>query len=66
VDEKAGGVTAVKEIQEFEAGRKSGATFTLDPGKYVLICNLVDERNGEKMAHYQKGMHTAFTVTASP
>ncbi|MDO8614662.1 MAG: hypothetical protein Q7T33_02860 [Dehalococcoidia bacterium] len=66
VDEKAGGVTAVKEIQEFEAGRKSGATFTLDPGKYVLICNRVDERDGEKMVHYQKGMRTAFTVTAGP
>jgi len=39
--------------------------FDLAPGKYVLICNIVQtEPDGSKEAHYKVGMRTAFTVTA--
>ena len=42
-----------------------GVSFDLAPGKYVLICNIVQtEPDGSKEAHYKVGMRTAFTVTA--
>ena len=37
----------------------AGVTVQLDPGKSVLLCTLVDE---EGEAHYEKGMHAAFSV----
>jgi uncharacterized cupredoxin-like copper-binding protein len=42
------------EIEQFDAGKTEDGTFTLTAGKYVIICNVP--------AHYQAGMHTAFTV----
>lgn len=63
VDEKAGGVELVKRIQSFETDRTVGATYTLDPGKYVLIDNLVTDTDGTKVSHYQKGMRAPLTVT---
>jgi hypothetical protein len=39
-------------------------SFDLAPGKYVLICNIVQtEPDGSIEAHYKVGMRTAFTVT---
>ena len=40
---------------EVEAGATKSVTLDLEPGKYVLVCNL------EK--HYENGMRAAFTVT---
>jgi len=34
----------------------------LDAGNYVLICNIVEEEDGETVSHYQEGMRTPFTV----
>ena len=43
--------------------RGSGALpIDLPAGHYVLICNLVQEHDGEKHVHYRLGMRTAFTV----
>ena len=47
-------VTSSGEIEQFDAGKTQSGTFTLTSGKYVLICNVP--------AHYQAGMHIAFTV----
>jgi uncharacterized cupredoxin-like copper-binding protein len=44
------------EISETDAGKTVVKTFTLAPGKYVIVCNI------EK--HYGQGMRQAFTVTA--
>lgn len=44
----------VGEIEEFPPGETETATFTLDPGSYVLFCNLP--------GHYELGMHTTLTV----
>ena len=41
---------------EVEAGTTGTVTMDLTPGKYVLICNMVD--------HYKAGMYSAFEVTA--
>ena len=58
VDEEGAGVEAIDEIEEFEAGGSEELTVTLEAGKYVLFCNLVEEGD----VHYQEGMYTAFTV----
>lgn len=51
------------EIPEFAAGKTKTKTFDLEPGTYVLFCNIVDdEADGTKLSHYAQGMHTLFTV----
>jgi uncharacterized cupredoxin-like copper-binding protein len=54
VDENASGLTVVDEVEDIAAGAASDLDVTLDPGHYVLICNV--------SGHYQLGMHTDFTV----
>ncbi len=51
------------EVDEIDGGDKTGRTFDMDAGTYVLISNLVDEENGTKTAQYGRGMYAAFTVT---
>ncbi|MGK2966168.1 MAG: hypothetical protein ACSLFM_11270 [Tepidiformaceae bacterium] len=48
------GLDIIGEIEEFDGGDTESKTFTLAPGRYVLICNIV--------AHYDLGMHTTLTV----
>ena len=62
VDEGADGVNVIGKIAKFDEGKRSSGTFTLEAGKYVLICNLYDEDKGEKVSHYAKGMQVAFTA----
>ncbi len=67
VNEDAEGIEVIDEIEEFEAGGSESLTVTLEPGKYVLICNIgpsSEEEAGhmEHEAHYKEGMHAAFTV----
>jgi uncharacterized cupredoxin-like copper-binding protein len=47
----------IGEIQEFGTGKAETKTFTLEPGHYVLVCN-VD-------GHYQQGMRTNIDVLKS-
>jgi uncharacterized cupredoxin-like copper-binding protein len=48
------------ELAEIKSGSKDRTiTVTLQPGHYVIFCNL----HVEDLVHYQKGMHTDFTVT---
>ncbi|MBI1802025.1 MAG: cupredoxin domain-containing protein [Chloroflexi bacterium] len=53
VDEEAGAAN-VGEIEDIADGASKSETFTLKPGKYVLVCNVVD--------HYKAGMAVAFEV----
>jgi hypothetical protein len=48
------------EIEDIEAGADGEVTANLEAGAYVLLCNIVEEDDGE--SHYAEGMHTAFTV----
>lgn len=57
VDEEGAGITHVDEV-EVEPGQASDLTVNLEPGNYVMICNIND--NNEQ--HYMHGMHRAFTV----
>jgi hypothetical protein len=63
VDEAGEGIEVIGEIEEFAPGESQTGTFDLAAGSYVLICNVVEEEEGEVEAHYHLGMHAAFTVT---
>jgi uncharacterized cupredoxin-like copper-binding protein len=59
VDEEGAGIEAVDELEDIKAGSDNNTlTVTLTAGNYVIFCNVHDE----DLVHYQKGMHTAFTV----
>ena len=48
------------EVAEIKSGSTDRTlTVTLQPGHYVIFCNL----HVEDLVHYQKGMHIDFTVT---
>jgi uncharacterized cupredoxin-like copper-binding protein len=53
-------IDVIGEVEQFAPGSKASGVFDLEPGKYVLICNVAGEDGAE--GHYQKGMHAAFTV----
>jgi plastocyanin len=66
VDEEGEGIEVNGEIEEFPSGETRSATFDLDSGSYVLVCNVVGEEGGEHggggEVHYEMGMRAAFTV----
>lgn len=53
----------VGEIEEFPAGQDCTGVFELQPGSYVLLCNIVETENGMTESHFEEGMSTEFTVT---
>ena len=62
VDEEGDGVELIGEIEEFPVGETRTTEFDLEPGSYVLFCNVVVEEEGEVEAHYSEGMRVGFTV----
>jgi uncharacterized cupredoxin-like copper-binding protein len=56
VDEEGAGITFINEVEDVEKGTSKDLTVTLEPGRYVLICNTAENN------HYMRGMHTVFTV----
>ena len=52
VDESA--LNAVDEVEEIAVGSTPELSVNLQPGSYIVICNIV--------GHYQAGMHAGFTV----
>jgi uncharacterized cupredoxin-like copper-binding protein len=62
VDEEGAGVELIGEIEEFDPGNTETATFTLSKGSYVLLCNVVEDEDGETESHYAMGMRHAFEV----
>ena len=55
-------IDLVDEIEPFSAGSDASIALDLEPGAYVLLCNIAEEEGGEIESHYQKGMFAAFTV----
>lgn len=55
-------VDLIGEIEPFSPGSSASTVLELESGSYVLICNVVETVNGEKLSHYLNGMRTAFTV----
>ena len=62
VDEQGEGVELVTEVEDIVVGRSPTVFVSLDAGRYVLICNIVEEEGDETIVHYQQGMRTGFTV----
>jgi uncharacterized cupredoxin-like copper-binding protein len=64
VDEKVDEdqVDIVDEIEPFAAGGRESKTVDLKPGRYALICNIVERLPGMTHSHYLLGMRAAFTV----
>lgn len=63
VDEEGAGITSVDELEDIKAGTDNSVLKVtgLAAGHYVVFCNVHDE----DLIHYQKGMHTEFTVSGS-
>ncbi|MGE0878828.1 MAG: multicopper oxidase domain-containing protein [Acidimicrobiia bacterium] len=56
-DEEGAGASAevIDEVEDIDPGEKNTLTVELEPGKYLLLCNLLD--------HFERGMHIQLTVT---
>lgn len=60
VTEEGEGISVVDEIEDIPVGATQELTVTLEPGKYVLLCNIYAA--DEQEAHYKLGMRADFTV----
>ena len=54
VNEDDARIETIDEIEEFPAGTSQKKTVTLEPGHYVLFCNIP--------GHYDKGMYTSLHI----
>lgn len=53
-----------EEHEKIEPGAEKEFAYELTEGKYVLICNLIEEEGGKtERAHFKLGMRLPFTVT---
>lgn len=50
------------EVEAFPAGGKCSGVFDLDPGRYVLFCNLIHGEEDGVENHFQEGMATELVV----
>lgn len=58
-DEAGTGVTIIGEAENVAVGASESLTLDLAPGKYVLVCNIIEDIR----FHYPLGMRTPFEVT---
>ena len=58
-----GSFESVARTRNIPAGASEQMSLTLQPGEYVLECDVVEESSGQVVSHYQQGMHVAFIVT---
>jgi uncharacterized cupredoxin-like copper-binding protein len=49
-------------IEDLPAGKTSSFNAQLTPGTYEIACFEVATMNGQKMVHYDMGMHASITV----
>ena len=54
-------IDLVGEIEEFAPASSASMTLHLEPGSYLLICNIVEE-TGAMESHYREGMRVALIV----
>jgi uncharacterized cupredoxin-like copper-binding protein len=59
VDEEGPGIETIGEVASVAPGGTGSVTLDLVPGKYVLICNLIEDIR----VHYELGMRSPFEVT---
>jgi plastocyanin len=61
VNEEQAGI-ALDEIEDLQPGTKQTKTFKLEPGKYVIFCNMVEMEDGQMEEHYRTGMRAPLLV----
>lgn len=62
-DEEAfGEENVLDEVEDIEPGAEEELGLDLESGDYVLLCNIVEDEDGEVESHFAEGMHTTFTV----
>jgi uncharacterized cupredoxin-like copper-binding protein len=62
-EETFGEDNVLGEVEDIEAGDTAELTLDLEAGDYVLLCNIVEEEEGDEVeSHFDEGMHTTFTV----
>jgi len=55
--------TIVQEFEGLDPGKKVKETVNLKPGRYAILCNMVEQEDSGKVeAHYSQGMHSLLTV----
>lgn len=64
VDEDAPGVDVKEEIEDIEDGDDTSRSYSMDPGKYVFLCNIVEDIDGTETSHFAEGMFADFEITA--
>lgn len=53
----------VGEIEDIAPKDKKKEVFTLKPGRYAVVCNVIEkEEDGSTEAHYSMGMHAVLNV----
>jgi uncharacterized cupredoxin-like copper-binding protein len=55
-------VDLLDEIEPFAPSSQASLVLDLEPGNYVLICNIAEEEEGGLESHYGEGMYSALTV----
>jgi uncharacterized cupredoxin-like copper-binding protein len=68
VDEAGPGIAVLGKTETIAPDVSRLLTVNLEPGNYVLICNILQTTNGQStlarpLAHYAQGQAVAFTVT---
>lgn len=54
INEEAPGMTPIGEVEDVQAGASTDLVLTLEPGSYLLVCNI--------KRHFERGMATEFEV----
>ena len=55
-------IDLVGEIEPFTPASSASGVFNLTPGRYLLICNVVELEEGAWESHYLEGMRVEFIV----
>jgi hypothetical protein len=63
-DEDAPGVDVKEEIEDIEDGDDTSRSYERDAGKYVFLCNIVEDIDGTETSHFAQGMFAEFEITA--
>jgi hypothetical protein len=55
-------VNVIDQLEPFTPGTTASIELDLEPGDYVLLCNIAEVEEGEIESHVELGMRTAFKV----
>jgi uncharacterized cupredoxin-like copper-binding protein len=61
INEDAAG-EVVDEIEDIQPGTTRKMTVSLEPGRYTLLCNMVEMEDDEREEHYVMGMNAPLIV----